>query len=261
MGEKKAWMNNELELILKDQCRASIDRFKEKVWNDIPWVPRSILMSEGFAFCAVSDLLGIDVVLESGIYNGRSTQMWANYFLSDTPIIAIERHNFKSGAINRLKPYKNVDLIRGDGPTVILDSIPNFLDKKIGVFMDGPKDIPALDFAKEILPLPNVALVAIHDMSMTKGRFERDQPGLNGQKGELYYPSGRIEFEKWKLGQFLTDEKWFVDEYSWFDKDESQYDNKQRIQWTPYVFLGTGRPDRELNSYGPTIGFCFEWEK
>ncbi len=252
----------DIKRILQKQFCVSIDRFKEGVLNSTPWAPRSILMSEGFAFCAVSDMLGVDVVLESGIYRGRSTQMWANYFSSDVSIIAIERHNFKGGAINRLKPYKNVELIGGkDGPTVIVDLIPKFLDKRIGIFLDGPKDVPAINFAKKVLPLPNVVLVGIHDMSVTKGRFDRDQPELNRRKGELYYPPGRIEFDKWKLGQFLTDEKWFVEEYSWLDKNESGFDAKQKMHWTPYVYVGTETPDRELNSYGPTVGFCFEWKK
>lgn len=250
-------MNPNLELALGVQCRSSIDRFVDKVLGSTLWAPRSILMSEGFAFCAVADLLGVNVVLESGIHSGRSTQIWANYFPSKTPIIAIERHSFKEEAIKRLESYDNVELTRGDGPTVILDSLPNFLDKKIGVFMDGPKDAPALNFAKEILPLPNVVLVAIHDMSTTKGRFQIDTS--LGKKGELFYPKGRIEFDKWELGQFLTDEKWFVDEYAWLDYDESQYDAKQRARWTPYIYLGTGGPNRELNSYGPTVGFGFEW--
>lgn len=249
----------DIKRILQKQCRVCIDRFKERVLNSTPWSPRSILMSEGFAFCVISDLLGVDVVLESGVYKARSTQMWANYFPSDVPIIAIERRNFEGVAVNRLKPYKNVELIRGDGPTVISDLIPKFSNKKIGIFMDGPKDIPALDFAKKMLLLPNVVLVAIHDMSVTKGRFEKNHPF--GRKRELYFPLGRIEFDKWELGQFLTDEEWFVKEYSCLDKDESQFDSKQKLRWTPYVIIGTERPNRELNSYGCTIGFAFEWGK
>lgn len=253
-------MNSDLTLALKEQCKRSIERFKARVFLSTPWTPRSILMSEGFAFCAVSDLLGVDVVLESGICNGRSTQMWANYFPSDTPIIAIERNNFKGAAVRRVKSYKNVKLARGDGPAVILSLVPKFSGKKIGIFLDGPKDVPAINFAKKVLPLPNVVLVGIHDMSVTKGRFGRDQPELNRRKGELYHPPGRIEFDKWELGQFLTDEKWFVEEYSWLDKNESGFDAKQKMYWTPYVYVGTGGVHRELNSYGPTVGFCFEWE-
>jgi len=248
----------DIKRILQKQFCVSIDRFKEGVLNSTPWAPRSILMSEGFAFCAVSDMLGVDVVLESGVYNGRSTQIWANYFPSGVPIIAIDRRNFRETTINRLKSYKNVELTKGDGPNVISDLIPKFSDKKISIFMDGPKDIPALDFAKKVLPLPNVVLVAIHDMSVTIGRFEKNHPF--GRKRELYFPQSRIEFDKWELGQFLTDEEWFVKGYSWLDKDESQFDSKQKLRWTPYVIIGTDRPDRELNSYGPTVGFAFQRE-
>jgi len=216
-------------------------------------------MSEGFAFCAVADLLNIDMILESGIYNGRSTQMWANYFSSDIPIIAIEKRKLRESAINRLRPYKNVELIRGDGPTVITSLISRYPNKRIGIFMDGPKDLGALDFAKKALLLPNVVMVAIHDMSVTQGRFQVDHQ--LGREGELYYPEGRIEFDEWELGQFLTDEKWFINEYSWLDKDESRLDTEQGLTWYPYKFVGAGKPDRELGSYGPTVGFAFEYKE
>ena len=242
--------------ILQEQCCESISCFEKKVLDLTPWSERGILMSEGFAFCAMSDLLGIDVVLESGVYNGRSTHMWANYFSPSVPIIAIDRDNFRETIVNRLKPYGNVKLTRGDGLTVISNLIPKFLDKRIGIFLDGPKDILALNFAKKVLSLSNVVLVAIHDMSVTKGRFQKDNS--LGKKGEFFYPQGRIEFDKWEFGQFLTDEEWFVKEYSWLDKDESGFDTKQRLHWEPYVVVGSGRPDRELNSYGYTVGFAFE---
>jgi len=104
-------------------------------------------------------------------------------------------------------------------------------------------------------------MVAIHDMSVTIGRFQTDC--LLGKKGELYYQEGRIEFDKWELGQFLTDEKWFVKEYSWLDKDESQYDIKQKATWYPYQYIYSENniPNKELGSYGPTIGFAFQIEK
>jgi len=246
-----------IKKILQKQCCMSIDKFKTKVWNTTPWFERSILMSEGFAFCAISDLFNIEVILESGVYNGRSTQMWANYFSSDTLIIAVEKAQLLKSTFKRLEPYKNVKIFRGDGPIIISDFISKFPNKKIGIFLDGPKDTAALNFAKKAFLQLNVFVVAIHDMSVTKGRFNIDCPELNGKKGELYYSLGRIEFDKWELGQFLTDEEWFVNEYSWLDKDESNFDAKQRFHWTPYTIIGTGKPNRELGSYGPTVGFAF----
>jgi len=251
-------VNNNLRRVLQKQCRKSIGSFEERVLHSTPWASRSILMSEGFAFCAVANLLSIDMIFESGIHNGRSTQMWANYFPSHTLIFAIEKRSIRDVAYRRLVSYENVSIIKGDGPSVITDLLPKFPERRVGIFIDGPKDTEAVEFAKRIILLPNVAVVAIHDMSVTQGRFQVDCSF--GRKGELYYQEGRIEFDKWELGQFLTDEEWFIKEYSWLDKDESHLDVKQRLTWHPYKFIGAAGPDRELGSYGPTIGFAFKQE-
>jgi len=220
-------VNNNLRRVLQKQCRKSIGSFEERVLHSTPWASRSILMSEGFAFCAVANLLSIDMI-------------------------------FRDVAYRRLVSYENVSIIKGDGPSVITDLLPKFPERRVGIFIDGPKDTEAVEFAKRIILLPNVAVVAIHDMSVTQGRFQVDCSF--GRKGELYYQEGRIEFDKWELGQFLTDEEWFIKEYSWLDKDESHLDVKQRLTWHPYKFIGAAGPDRELGSYGPTIGFAFKQE-
>lgn len=236
-------MDDDLRLMLQEQCQQSIGRFEDTVLHSTPWTTRSILMSEGFAFCAISDLLAIDAIFESGIYNGRSTHIWANYFPFEMPIITIERRNFRKSAIVRLKPYGNVRMVMGDGPTVITQQIANLPERRIGVFLDGPKHLKAVEFAKKAFASTNVIMVAIHDMSRIRGNKASE---------------GRIEFEKWNVEKFFTDEEWFVKKYSWLDKDESHYDGQQRLTWHPYIVIGTGAPDRKLGSYGFTVGFAFK---
>ena len=239
-------MDNNLKMILQKQCQMSIGRFKDRVLYRTPWATRSILMSEGFAFCAVADFLDVDAIFESGIYNGRSTQMWANYFPLEVNIVAIDKRDFRRAATNRLAPYKNVTLLRGNGPTELNKLIAKFPEKRIGIFMDGPKGRRGVGFGKEALKKSNVVMVAIHDMSKIKGNEVTD---------------GRPEFETWEMSKFLTEEEWFVKEYSWLDTEESQYDSGQKLTWHPYIIVsGKGKEfDRKLGSYGPTIGFAFSW--
>jgi len=98
--------------IIEKQCEKSLPRFMEK-GAPVSWQQRSILLSEAFAFCAVCDLCGVNVILESGVYLGRSTEIWANYF-PDIPIFAVDS-TLRNAARERLKRYSNVTLLEGDG--------------------------------------------------------------------------------------------------------------------------------------------------
>jgi len=225
---------------IQQQCRRSISRFKKRVLPII-WTPRGILLSEGFAFCAVADLFNLDVILESGVWNGRSTEIWAKYFLPEINITAIDI-KLQKEAIKRLAPY-SVNLIEGDSHTLLCDCIRTFHQKRIGVFIDGPKGPAAIELGKTCLTFSNVAFVGIHDVHKLS----------YGKKNET-----RIKIEKWPKVQFFSDEDWFVETYAGLDEGESQRDDEQRITWKPYeLVVDPGMSRRELGSYGPTIGFAF----
>lgn len=217
---------------IKKQCEKSISRFVEKVLP-LPWLERSILLSEGFAVCAVGDMRNIDMFIESGIYNGRSTQIWAKYF-SEIPVIAIDLI-LKKETKARLKCHKNVKLLEGDGFELVKKVITNNSHKRIGVFLDGPKSVDAIRLAKRIIKHTPVKYVAMHDLYK-----KLESRGLANS---------------WKRIKFYSDEKWFVDEYSFLDKKESQRDSIKGMRWVPGKYLNDDGSDRNvLQSYGPTVG-------
>ena len=224
---------------LKEQFKKTLPEFL-KTGNKIPWQKRSILMSEAFAFCGVGDLLDIDIVLESGIWLGRSTEIFASYF-APRKVIAIDV-NLKKDAVERLKKYGNLTLIQGDGPEYIKNALKSPQIKRAGVFIDGPKESRAVKCAEELLSRENVAFVAMHDTHKAKVK-------------RMLIDLGRP--------LFFTCEKWFLESYSKFDRGESQWDDEQNMRWIPrwIVSRDDKKPNRDLGIYGPTVGFIFNSEK
>lgn len=225
----------------KEQCENSIKPFKEKVFGDKTlWVSCGILMSEGFSVCAAIDLYNINMLIESGIYNGHSTQIWANY--SETIQIKAFDIKLKEATKNRLSAAKNISMERGDSRVLIPKLLTDNKDKKIGVFIDGPKALEALKLAEECYRYDNVAFVAIHDLSIAYGQ--------------------RVECEKMidrlKAKSFFTDEGWFVDSYKDLDLNET-HQHDAGDTWMPYKRIYKNGVVRNFGgSYGWTVGILLK---
>lgn len=219
----------------------SIEKFKNSVLP-VEWVPRGILMSEGFAVCAIADYTKVDLIIESGIFNGKSTVIWSKYFSKiNVPVIAVDlvvrekaKENLKSFISNN-----QLTVLTGNGITLLPELIKQNSDKKIGLFIDGPKSYEAVDLAKVCFSLGNnVIFSAFHDSN--KASTTRDY------------------LDKWNAEKFYTDDDDFVAKYSFLDADESHYDIEQNLQWTPYKIL----PDRSMGgSYGMTMCIAFNGGK
>lgn len=224
---------------IEEQLEKSLPKFLER-GNTIPWQERSILMSEAFAFCGIGDLFNVDIVLESGIWMGRSTEIFASYF-APTKVIAIDV-TLKKAMVERLKKYDNLILIQGEGPSHIKNILKDPKIKRAGVFIDGPKESRAVKCAEELLALENVSFVAIHDCH--KPKVKRMLASLNRPL-------------------FFTCEKEFLEKYSKFDRGESQWDEQQNMKWVPHYIVSRKGKDfnRKLEDYGPTVGFIFNTRK
>lgn len=234
--------------ILPPHFESYINTYTKRM-SGITWAPAGILTSEGFALCAIAKLLSIDILIESGVYHARSTQIWAEC-LPNVTIHAIDT-KIRPQAKKRLAPYKNTHLRGGDGRKVVLDIVKNNPNKSIGIFLDGPKGKPAISIAQQAFQYPNVYFAGIHDMH---------QLGRNGGKPgqERTDSTSRIAFDAWKHVKFTTDEQWFIDKYKYLDAEDRAYDRIQDIRWTPHQYVNKhGKPKRKLGSYGPTIGFAF----
>lgn len=225
----------------KEQCKVSIDAFKEKVFGDKTlWVSRGILMSEGFSVCVAMDLYNVDMLIESGICNGHSTQIWTNYN-KDILIKAFDI-KLKEATKNRLAAAKNLSMESGDSRILVPEYIRNNKDKKIGIFIDGPKALEALKLAEECYSYDNVAFVAIHDLSVAYGQRIACNKMINRLKAK----------------SFFTDEEWFVNAYKNLDSNEThQHDTGD--SWKPYTRISRDGTVRDFGgSYGWTIGILLK---
>jgi hypothetical protein len=229
------------QINVKDVLEKGLDNFRARVLP-AEWFPRSILLSESFAFCALADSLDVDLLIESGIYNGRSTEIWRKYFDVSVPIKTIDL-TIKDEVVQRLNKYENIEFIKGNGIEVVSDLVSKNTDRKIALFLDGPKGIPAIELAKKCFQFDNVLIAGIHDLhKMT----------ITGKN------KNRIAMDEWDKTVLLTDEEWFLEKYSSLDENESNYDPEQDHKWTPYeiVECNPKNKNRKLGSYGPTAGFA-----
>ena len=221
---------------LAKQCGRTLERFRKLAPPE--WSPRSLLTSEAFALCAVSDLCKADMLIESGTYEGRSAEIFASYLRH--PVFTIDV-TMRDEARERLKRYQNVLQIHGSGLATIERLLDLFPSRRIGLFVDGPKGLNVVDWSHEILGRKNVVFAAIHD--------------LHAESGGEPNPR-RLRFDELEPA-FATDEPWFVDAYASLDEGESDHhDEEQDLVWEPHRFRRKdGTVQKELGSYGPTIGF------
>lgn len=205
-----------------------IDKFKSKVMPNAK-ISRGILNSEGFAFCALAEQLGVDLIVESGVCNGGSTTILGKYF-TDIPIVSVDVV-LKMEAVIRTSIFHNVTLATGDGNTLLPQMCELFADKKIAVLIDGPKGVNAITLAGKCFSYDNVVMVGIHDM-------------FKALCGEL--KQDRILFDGLQVKKFVTDDEDFVKEYGHLlNGNDGNPRNKKYYS-------------EEHGGYGPTIGFMLK---
>lgn len=204
----------------KKQCQESIKKFESKVLP-LKYIDKGILPSEAFAFCAMSDFYGIDIIIESGTAGGFSTEVFARYF--NKPIYSIDNSTLYGMDMfnetkERLSVYKNVELILGESYQEIKKLLARFNNKKIAIFIDGPKGWNAMLLAEKcFFQSVNVSFIGAHDLSHDRN----------------------LLIEKFL---FYTDDTFFTDEYFYINHCSG--------------FLNTSLK-KQLSKHpnGPVIGF------
>jgi hypothetical protein len=173
--------------ILKENLKANKQDFLNKLGSyegwEVPWAwpkhpsrpnggypSNSVFFSEAFALYSLSQYYNIDILIESGVYRGGSTSVWGRT-LSNLKIFSVDY--VKEGANPRQKwdgvrstlgpLYPNITFIEGNGNKLLPEIIENNPSKKIGVFVDGPKDTEGLNLAKKCLSYDNVYFSSLHD--------------------------------------------------------------------------------------------------
>ncbi len=199
---------------------------------------RGIIPSEGLAFLTMCEIFNVDIIIESGVYNGISTYIWSEFFGDRKKIIAID----KTLLPRTLKRFKNksVTFVGGDGGTEISKLINVNKSKRIGIFVDGPKNIAAMPVVFNAIKNDNVVFVGLHDMYKHR---------VSGMPIE-----GRIKIQNSSYGHFFTDNKVFVKKYGYINKET------KNIMVNPNTFEKMSLEEgKELTgSYGPVIGFVFK---
>jgi hypothetical protein len=222
----------------------ALSKYEDRVLP-LDWQARGILTSEGLAFCAIAEHLKTDLIIESGIFLGKSTEIWAKYF-PKTRIVALDRQ-VQQQAVERLSKYRTEDrditIRQGNSMDLLPQYVTGNKDKRISVFIDGPKGYDAVNLAMKILDEPNVQVVAIHDMHIIS-------------YGKLN-PS-RKYMKSFGRSQFYTDDENFVRKYCFLDLKDTGWDTGQNIRWIPYELVTLkNNKERYLGSYGPTMGFIW----
>ena len=209
---------------LMEIFETKIDKFKNKVMPN-PKLSRGILNSEGFAFCALADHLGADLIVESGICNGGSTTIFGKYF-TNVPIIGVDTKT-KMEVIVRTSIFHNVTLVNGDGNVMLPQIVDVFKDRKIAIMIDGPKGVEALTLAGKCFNNDNVVMVGVHDLFKSLyGKLKTD----------------RVMFDNMKLDKFITDDIDFVKKFEHINDGSSDPRHEKYYS-------------KEFGGYGPTIGF------
>lgn len=148
-----------------------LPRFKERCLPQ-PYQEEGALYSEGLALVSAMSLTNVDVMIESGTANGQSTEMMARFFEgTPTQIITVDKnaeadHIDLNATADRLKHWTNVTFMRGDSHELIPQLLAEHKDKRIGVYIDGPKGPEGLKLLCETLAsTADVKFAAMHDLA------------------------------------------------------------------------------------------------
>lgn len=213
--------------------------FVEKVLP-IKYSSRGILVSEGFAFCSFCISKNVNLILESGVYKGQSTRIWLKFF-QNIPVISVDKKLREEVKIE-FKQIENSILVQDDAKSFFPSYISKNPEKRIGVFIDGPKGEEAIELLEKCFSFKNVLVAGMHDVH--KISFEK--PNI----------TRKILDDKNSVN-FYTDNEGFIQRYSYLDSDKNMYGKgDEEVFWSPGKLkskkLGVLR---NLGSYGPTVAF------
>lgn len=229
------------------QAAKSIDQFRRSAYLVADWVPRGVLLSEGFALCTMCDLYGVDAIVESGVCNARSSKILRSH-LPNLRMTAMD-WAMSGETVEYLQSMRIVPRC-ANARNDLLACVDSQSSTKVGVFIDGPKGDEALKLAAECIRLPHVQFVGVHDLPRLMGGRPYEARRNLKRIPKFDYTDGRIFDDHW-----LTDRTEFVMAYAWLDAGDSQKDHEQGTQWFPYTRLERGKEPTPLGSYGYTIGF------
>lgn len=156
----------------------------------------SVDLSEAFPVVAFCALFGVQVVLESGVHEGFSTEIWARWGVR---VVAMDLRLLDS-ARKRLQPFgEAVKLLEANAVEALPEQAAR-LTEAAAVVIDGPKREAALRLARDALGRStHVKFAAVHDMRHFKHTSAFAEHGL-----EPF---------------FFSNDEWFTAAHGDLDKD------------------------------------------
>jgi len=225
------------QISVYDMLGDALYEFRKRVMPNEK-ISKGILNSEAFAFCAFANFFQVELIIESGICYGGSTEIWCKYFTKRTmmnvpPVTAVDVKLLPE-AVARLSKYLNIQVMEGNSNQIIPEMIERITNSSIAVFIDGPKNRRGVELAKQCLAFPQVKLVAVHDMCRV---FHNN-----------YQCDGRQHMDQWDISKFYTDDPVFVDDYKFLDGVFAEKPCSKYVYDYQNTKLG----------YGPTVGLAWK---
>jgi len=134
----------------------------------------SLMFFEGLVIYSFIKEYNIDYFIESGVRLGGSTSIWGRT-LPDIDITCIDKnihrnskHFWNTTILEQLSPkHSNIEFVNDNSISLIPKLIENNPDKRIGIFIDGPKGNDALKLGKKALSYENVYFTSMHDLDIS----------------------------------------------------------------------------------------------
>ena len=171
---------------LENYWRENKIKFEEIV-EKLDYLPNGVFYTEGLLLCSVFDLLEVDLILESGTAYGQSTELMANHF--DKRIITVDSdaagYKQYENTKERLSKYKNVECMFGDSRELLPRLARENGDKKLGVFIDGPKGKKATALGNWLLQYSSTICVMYHDLSKYGKIYKSKSKSTNLNSSQL----------------------------------------------------------------------------
>lgn len=130
-----------------------------------PYYARGILPTEAFAFISYCKALQVDTIIESGTAFGQSCYLYAKYLGITVHTIDDISHYGNEAQLVAKERCKDLPVVfhEGNSNNLLPELIKKYSDKKIAVFIDGPKGESAKALRRNIWGYDNVVIAALHD--------------------------------------------------------------------------------------------------
>lgn len=156
------------------------DEYKDEFFQSMSkhkFQTAGIFYAEAHAFLSMCRLYNVDLIIESGMSKGNSTEIFLKNFKNSVITFEFDRKPHHDQVEKRLRTFKNLkDIHYCDSNIKIESVIKENKDKNIAIFIDGPKDVSAVRLADKCFKFKNVKLAGIHDIvnPITKTRSGYD---------------------------------------------------------------------------------------